>query len=300
MYNQEQNGILSNTDQHMSLLIQSSSFASNPYPTSPIQSGGASGAMSYLTHLFGSHSQTTSNPQNQIAELLNGWDSIFSLEPSWMKETAKLLHSRTEPGRDWVALGRRLGYSLRDIRRLQIQEEALPALALLRDWFDSNGRTRYCVDILISCLRMISREDVLQFLESELEPEASASPVFISYQRNSQNLALRLRRQLELAGFPCWMDIGAIKGGDQLHAKIYDGLSRCKLVICCLTTRYCASRSCAREVTLADVLHKPILPIILEPTPWPPPGPMALIMSSLVYVDFCGNIFLIIIFIYYN
>ena len=27
---------------------------------------------------------------------------------------------------------------------------------------------------------------------------------------------------------------------------------------------------------------------MLEPTPWPPPGPMALIMSSLVYVDLCG------------
>lgn len=41
-------------------------------------------------------------------------------------------------------------------------------------------------------------------------------------------------------------------------------------------------------VTLADVLHKPILPIMLEPTPWPPPGPMALILSSLVYIDLCG------------
>lgn len=45
---------------------------------------------------------------------------------------------------------------------------------------------------------------------------------------------------------------------------------------------------CNREVTLADVLHKPILPLIIEFTPWPPPGAMALIMSSIVYIDMCG------------
>ena len=39
---------------------------------------------------------------------------------------------------------------------------------------------------------------------------------------------------------------------------------------------------------MADVLHKPILPILMEPTPWPPAGPIALIMSSLVYIDLCG------------
>lgn len=46
---------------------------------------------------------------------------------------------------------------------------------------------------------------------------------------------------------------------------------------------------CNREVTLADVLHKPILPLIIEFTPWPPPGAMALIMSSIVYIDLCGK-----------
>ena len=267
-----------------------------PQPLSGVNSSGAGeGAISYLAHLFsGQHnahstpSISANGPSNQLYDLLHGWDSIFTMEPSWMREAAKQIHPRSEPGRDWVALARRLGYSPRDTYRLKLEDEQYPALALLRDWFDSNGRTRYCIDILMSCLRMISREDVFQMLESELEPEGSAPPVFISYQSASQEAALHLRRRLELSGFPCWMDVGLLRGGDQLYTRIYEGLSRCKLVICCLTARYCASRSCAREVTLADVLHKPILPIMLEPTPWPPPGPMALIMSSLVYVDLCG------------
>lgn len=61
-------------------------------------------------------------------------------------------------------------------------------------------------------------------------------------------------------------------GGDSLYGKIYDGISRSKVVICCLSPGYAASKLCAREVTLADVLNKPILPIMIEPTPWPPPG----------------------------
>ena len=77
--------------------------------------------------------------------------------------------------------------------------------------------------------------------------------------------------------------------GDSLYGKIYDGISRAKVVLCCLSPRYAASRICAREITLADVLHKPILPIMIEPTPWPPPGPLAVVMSSLVYVDLCGE-----------
>ena len=95
--------------------------------------------------------------------------------------------------------------------------------------------------------------------------------------------------------------------GDSLYGKIYDGISRAKVVLwyqnlflktydskvnllySCLTPRYSASPMCGREVTLADVLHKPILPIIMEMTPWPPPGAMAVIMSSIVYVDLCGQ-----------
>lgn len=52
--------------------------------------------------------------------------------------------------------------------------------------------------------------------------------------------------------------------------------------------RYAASANCARELSLADVLRKPIVPVMVEPTPWPPPGPIAVILSSLVYIDLCG------------
>ena len=42
------------------------------------------------------------------------------------------------------------------------------------------------------------------------------------------------------------------------------------------------------EMALADLLRKPIVPIMLTATPWPPPGGMSLIFSQLVYVDYFG------------
>lgn len=240
----------------------------NPRPPGPTEDG--------LGHLY---------------EFVSGWENIFNSEPIWMMEAAKMLNA-SNPGKDWLALAKRLGYGERDTNRFM--EDSSPSLRLLRDWYESNGRTRYSLDVLLSCLRMISRSDVCSAIEYQLEPEGSAPPVFISYQWDSQEAVLKLRRRLEMAGFPCWMDVGLVGGGDNLYSRIYHGISRAKVLISCLTPRFAASPLCAREVTLADVLHKPILPIMLEPTPWPPPGPMAIIMSSLVYIDLCSKIYILL------
>lgn len=98
--------------------------------------------------------------QNQNRE--SGWDHIFQVEPLWMREAAKLL-APNHPNKDWMALAKRLGYTERDVTKFI--DDVSPCLALLRDWYETNGRTRYCVDVLLSCLRMISREDVAALIE---------------------------------------------------------------------------------------------------------------------------------------
>jgi len=42
-----------------------------------------------------------------------------------------------------------------------------------------------------------------------------------------------------------------------------------------------------REVSLADAVKKPIVPLLLEPMPWPPEGPMSMVFAQLLYIDFC-------------
>lgn len=62
-----------------------------------------------------------------------------------------------------------------------------------------------------------------------------------------------------------------------------------QVFVACLTPRYLASHYCARELLLADVLRKPILPVIVDHVPWPPPGPLCLALASLCYVDLKGE-----------
>ncbi|OQR70236.1 hypothetical protein BIW11_11759 [Tropilaelaps mercedesae] len=242
-----------------------------PYSVIHGMSGGASGANASSGGRR--NSLGFAWPQSQLT--LNA-DALWD-EPEWTKEAAKLI------GSDWVALAKRLGYTDRELSRFS--EEPAAGLALLRDWRESNGATMYSTDVLISCLQQMEREDIARLIQSD---EAPQPLVFISYQWHSQEAVLSIRQRLEAAGLPCWMDVGQLGAGNSLYGKIYEGISRCKLVLCCLTARYAASASCARELSLADVLRRPIVPVMIEPTPWPPPGPMAVILSSLVYVDLCG------------
>ena len=59
-------------------------------------------------------------------------------------------------------------------------------------------------------------------------------------------------------------------------------------MVSCVTKAYSKSQACQQEVALADVLKKPILPLLLEPISWPPEGAMAMPFAPLVYVD-CGR-----------
>jgi hypothetical protein len=62
------------------------------------------------------------------------------------------------------------------------------------------------------------------------------------------------------------------------HRQVWKIMARFKhtsllqVVLCCLTSRYAVSESCTKEISLADLLRKPIVPIMVERTPWPPPG----------------------------
>jgi len=58
-----------------------------------------------------------------------------------------------------------------------------------------------------------------------------------------------------------------------------------QVVIACLTPRYVVSHHCNKELALADLLHKPIIPVMYEQMPWPPAGAMSLIFAQLVYIN---------------
>ena len=87
-------------------------------------------------------------------------------------------------------------------------------------------------------------------------------------------------------GYSVWMDIHQMGGGDSLYDKIDRGMRGCKAVVSCITQKYSLSANCRREVSLADALKKPIIPIMLEQIKWPPDGPMSMVFTELLYINF--------------
>ena len=90
-------------------------------------------------------------------------------------------------------------------------------------------------------------------------------------------------------GYTCWMDIYEMGGGDSLFDAIDKGIRNCKVVVSHVTSKYALSANCRREISLSDALKKPIIPLLLDNITWPPEGPMSLVFTQLLYIDFKDN-----------
>ena len=111
--------------------------------------------------------------------------------------------------------------------------------------------------------------------------------LMISYQWDRQSDIIALYKRITQLGYRCWLDIFQMGGGDSLFEKIDAGIRNAKCVLACVTPKYTLSTNCRREMSLADALKKPIVPLYLEETStWPPPGPMSLIFADKPYIDF--------------
>ncbi|XP_071171147.1 uncharacterized protein [Mytilus edulis] len=118
------------------------------------------------------------------------------------------------------------------------------------------------------------------------EQEKKCPDVFISYQWGKQKQIMALYQRLTGMGLSCWMDIYQMGGGDSLYEKIDSGVRGCKVVLTCITQKYSLSANCRREVSLADALKKPIIPLLLEKMDWPPSGPMSMVFTQLLFINF--------------
>ncbi|XP_046581549.1 uncharacterized protein LOC124288997 [Haliotis rubra] len=122
--------------------------------------------------------------------------------------------------------------------------------------------------------------------QEEVERGSASPDVFISYQWGKQKQVQLMYKRLTEMGFTVWMDIYQMGGGDSLYDKIDKGVRGAKVVLSCVTTKYSLSANCRREVSLADALKKPIVPLLLEKMTWPPSGPMSMVFTQLLYINF--------------
>ena len=220
-----------------------------------------------------------------------------SIIPLWLKTASKLLNledyhddegdddSDLDDPKGWVELAHLLGYGEDAIH--MFNDDLNSSLALFCDWIVTAGNNQLAIDVLLSYLEQMGRQDVAMAIRTGRRSPQHVQ-VFVSYQYDTQADVRALCEWLQFRGFTYWLDDAQISPGDQLAVEIERAIRNCKVFLACLSPRYLVSQHCHREIWLADLLNKPIVPIVFEKIPWPPPGPLGLVLARLVYVDMKG------------
>ena len=114
--------------------------------------------------------------------------------------------------------------------------------------------------------------------------------VFVSYQWDMQGRVEDIRHILESNNIPCWVDIsptmtggqrsqsstssrgapGTDMSNDNLQLQIQRNMKSSVALLSCITPKYIQSDNCVKDLTLAESLHKAIIPVMLRFCPWPP------------------------------
>lgn len=111
--------------------------------------------------------------------------------------------------------------------------------------------------------------------------------IIISYQWDCQNHALSLYKQLTQLGYRIWLNIFQMSGIDTLFDKYTVAIDQSLCLLVCVTPNYMKSIDCQRELSLANSLHKPILPLLFEETDaWPPKDLLLSLFLEKPYIDF--------------
>ena len=145
--------------------------------------------------------------------------------------------------------------------------------------------------------------------------------VFISYQWDMQSKVEDIRRILDANHLTCWADINStgvstssasVRGRSSISSRssshhpvisselnpetllsqIQRSMRSACVVISCITPKYLQSDNCIKDLTLAESLGKPIIPVMLRFCPWPPDGapvPVRKILIKYNPVDLSGE-----------
>ena len=98
------------------------------------------------------------------------------------------------------------------------------------------------------------------------------SHVFVSYRSDDAEFALLLAAALRRAGIRVWMDRLNILPGEDWRSELQDALHSAAATIPVITRGYVESRYCQRELSRADRIGCPLIPVLLEhieETQWP-------------------------------
>jgi hypothetical protein len=104
--------------------------------------------------------------------------------------------------------------------------------------------------------------------------------IFISYSRRDEDFVRRLAQALAKSGLDVWMDLEDIEVGSKWSTAIQRGLDNSNVMLVVLSPASMASTNVEDEFTYYLDHHKPIIPILLEPTK------VHFQLGRLQYIDF--------------
>ena len=87
----------------------------------------------------------------------------------------------------------------------------------------------------------------------------------ISYSDDEQDIALKVRNQLDKAGYDVWIALEDIKGAVHWTQSILDAIDGCDGLILVWSEDAKRSEDVHEEIRLARVFRKPIFPILAHP-----------------------------------
>ncbi len=109
------------------------------------------------------------------------------------------------------------------------------------------------------------------------------SRIFVSYARQDASVVDPLAKSLEAAGHEVWIDRSAIQAGAHWQGEIVSGIERADVFLILLTPASIQSENVERELGLAYVRNRAILPVVVHPVAVPPRLQYA--FAGLEYVD---------------
>jgi hypothetical protein len=92
----------------------------------------------------------------------------------------------------------------------------------------------------------------------------AARPIFLSYSRSDADFTAALSDALHTTGHKIWMDTEGISGGEDWRERIGNAIDESKLVLAVLSPEAFNSSWVRRELSYADNVKKPILPVVYK------------------------------------
>eukprot|EP01046_Picozoa_sp_COSAG06_P021714 COSAG06_NODE_1644_length_8819_cov_13.898624_5_plen_1191_part_00 len=106
--------------------------------------------------------------------------------------------------------------------------------------------------------------------------------VMLSYQWDHQKEASRVFDLLTNLGVSCWMDIKGGMSGD-IYGSMAEGVSKAFVVVCFMSQAYQDSQNCRLELQFARQSGVPVLPVVMDPSPWRAGGWLGLITAGALW-----------------